>query len=122
VTLAARRAIAAAIVACVLAGAVDVLVMDRAGPAAGLGLPLAAAAAVTVWRRPILGVQLALLAVPLDFFAVRVGGESGLSLTEALLLLTAGVTLVHWAVRGERVPVPRVLVPFIALCALVGLG
>jgi O-antigen ligase len=122
VTLAARRAVAAAIVACALAGAVDVLVMDRLGPAAGLGLPLGAAAAVAVWWRPILGVQMALLAVPLDFFAVRLGGESGLSLTEALLLLTAGVTLLHWAVLGERVPVPRTLVPLIALCVIVGLG
>lgn len=121
-TLAERRALAAVLVACFLVGAADVMVMDRLGPAAGLALPIGGAAAVAVWLRPILGVQLALLAVPLEFFAVRAGGESGLSLTEAALLLTAAVTLLHWAVAGERVPVPRVLRPFIALCAIVALG
>jgi O-antigen ligase len=122
VTLAARSALVLAVLACGLAGAVEALVLDRLGPAAGIALPVGAAVAVVVARRPIVGVQLALLAVPLEFFAVRLGGQAGLSPTEMLLLLAAGAALLRWALGEERPPVPPVLQALVVLCALIAAG
>ena len=69
----------------------------RRGPRAARR-PAAVGAVVGV--RPIVGVQLALLAVPLEFFSLRVG-TCGLSPTEMLMLLTAGCALLHWSVGGR---------------------
>jgi O-antigen ligase len=108
VTLATRSAILAALVVCAAAGAADALIMQRAGVAAGLALPVGAAVAVLVGRTPILGVELALLAVPLEFFSLRLGGAAGVSPTEMLLLLTAACALIRWtlAARTPRMPAP----------------
>jgi putative inorganic carbon (HCO3(-)) transporter len=122
VTLAARSAVVAALLACVAAGAVEVLVMDRAGAAAGLALPGAAAVAATIGRRPMLGVQLAVLAIPLEFFSLRVGGEAGLSATEMLLLVTAGAALVQWSLTVARPHVPPVLRAATATCVVIAVG
>jgi hypothetical protein len=65
----------------VAAGAVEVLLMDRVGAAAALALPVGAVAALTIGRRPMLGIQLAVLAVPLEYFSLRLGGSAGLSPT-----------------------------------------
>src|SRR4051812_42269173 len=96
--------------------------MDRIGPMAGLALPVGAAVAATIGRRPILGVQLAVLAVPLEFFSLRVGGETGLSATEMLLLVSAGAALVHWSLTVARPHVPPVLRAATATCVLIALG
>jgi O-antigen ligase len=122
VSLVARSAVVVALFACLAAGAAEVVVMDRIGVGAGLGLPVFAAVAVLVGRRPILGVQLGLLAVPLEFFSLRVGGETGLSPTELLLLLTAGLTLVNWSLTLARPAVPGALQAAAATCVLIALG
>jgi O-antigen ligase len=122
VSLAARSAVLVALLACFAAGAAVVVVMDVAGPMAGLALPVAAAVAAVVGVRPIVGVQLAVLAVPLEFFSLRVGGETGLSPTEMLLLVTAGATLVHWSITVARPQVPMVLRAATATCVLIALG
>jgi putative inorganic carbon (HCO3(-)) transporter len=122
VTLAARSAVAAALLACVAAGALEVLVMDRVGVAAGLALPVGAAAAATIGRRPMLGVQLGVLAVPLEFFSLRIGGETGLSPTEMLLLVSAGAALVQWSLTVARPQVPPVLRAATATCVLIAVG
>ena len=121
-SLAARSAVLVALLACFAAGAAVVVVMDVAGPMAGLALPVAAAVAAVVGVRPILGVQLAVLAVPLEFFSLRVGGETGLSPTEMLLLVSAGATLVRWSVTVARPQVPMVLRAATATCVLIALG
>ena len=121
-SLAARSAVLVALLACFAAGAAVVVVMDVAGPMAGLALPVAAAVAAVVGVRPIVGVQLAVLAVPLEFFSLRVGGETGLSPTEMLLLVTAGATLVHWSITVARPQVPMVLRAATATCVLIALG
>jgi O-antigen ligase len=122
VSLAARSAVLVALLACFAAGAAVVVVMDVAGPMAGLALPVAAAVAAVVGVRPIVGVQLAVLAVPLEFFSLRVGGETGLSPTEMLLLVSAGATLVHWSITVARPQVPMVLRAATATCVLIALG
>ena len=121
-SLAARSAVLVALLACFAAGAAVVVVMDVAGPMAGLALPVAAAVAAVVGVRPIVGVQLAVLTVPLEFFSLRVGGETGLSPTEMLLLVTAGATLVHWSITVARPQVPMVLRAATATCVLIALG
>jgi O-antigen ligase len=122
VSLAARSAVLVALLACFAAGAAVVVVMDVAGPMAGLALPVAAAVAAVVGVRPIVGVQLAVLAVPLEFFSLRVGGETGLSPTEMLLLVSAGATLAHWSITVARPQVPMVLRAATATCVLIALG
>jgi putative inorganic carbon (hco3(-)) transporter len=122
VSLAARSAILAAILACAAAGAVEAVVMQQLGVAAGLALPVGAALTVAVGRAPILGVQLALLAVPLEFFSLRVGGDAGLTASEMLLLLTAAAALARWALTGAAPTVPPPLKALALLCVLVGCG
>jgi O-Antigen ligase len=121
VTLPARTAIAAGLAACLLAGLLQAFVASEIGYLAALVLPIGAAAAVLVWQRPIVGVQLALLSVPLEFFSVRIGGDAGLSPTELLMILTAGCALVHWALRG-RPPIPASLQALAAVCVAVALS
>jgi O-antigen ligase len=122
VSLAVRSAVVAALLACIAAGALEVLVMDRVSLAAGLALPVGVAVAGTIGRRPILGVQLAVLAVPLEFFSLRVGGETGLSPTEMLLLVSAGAALVQWSLTVARPHVPPALRAATATCVLIALG
>lgn len=121
-SLAARSAVLAALVACLVAGGAEAVVIDRLGPAAGLAVPVGAAVAAAVLRRPIVGVQLALLAVPLEFFSLRVGGSFSLSATEMLFLLTAVAALLRWAMTAERPAVPAALKALAALCVVTGVG
>jgi putative inorganic carbon (hco3(-)) transporter len=122
VSLALRSAIAAALLACALAGAAEAFVMQQLGPAAGLALPVGAAVAILVARTPILGVELALLAVPLEFFSLRVGGEAGVSPTEMLMLLAAAAALGRWTLLGRAPSVPPPLRALAVLCLLILLG
>jgi O-antigen ligase len=121
VTLPARTAIAAGLAGCLVAGLLQAFLAAEVGLAAALLLPVGAAVVVAVWVRPIVGVQLALVAVPLEFFSVRVGGEAGLSATELLMLLTAACAVSHWALRG-RPEIPGSLQAFAALTIAVALS
>lgn len=121
-TRAARATLAVTVLAAGFAGIVQVLVADRIGVLAAIALPVVAAVAVVVWSRPLLGVQLALLAVPLEFFSVRLGGAAGLSPTEALMLLTAAVLVVQWAAGRRPPPVPQPLWAMGAICAAVAIS
>jgi O-antigen ligase len=121
-TLAARGAMGAVILAAFGAAAVLTLVMDRAGVIAGLALPVGIAVAVVVLRRPLLGVQLAVLSVPLEVMALKLGGQAGLSPAELLLLLTAGAALVNWALQGRRPSIPPAFAAVAAICLLIALS
>ena len=121
-SLAARTAVLAALLACVAAGAVEVLLMDRVGAAAALALPVGAVVALTIGRRPMLGIQLAVLAVPLEYFSLRLGGSAGLSPTEMLLLLSAAAALVQWSLTVARPHVPPVLRAATGTCILIAVG
>jgi O-antigen ligase/polysaccharide polymerase Wzy-like membrane protein len=121
VTLPARTAIAVGLAVCLLAGLLQAFLAAEVGIVAALLLPVAAAVVVVVWQRPIAGVQLALVAVPLEFFSVRVGGDAGLSATELLMLLTAGCALSHWALRG-RPQIPGSLQALAAVTVAVALS
>jgi O-antigen ligase len=114
-TLAARATLTAAMLAALLAGALQAVVAARVGVAGAVALPVAAAAAAAVLWRPVLGAQLALLAIPLEIFSLRLGGSAGLSATELLLLLTAGAALLQWTAQRRR---PHAHPAFLALAAL----
>jgi O-antigen ligase len=118
VTLPARTALAAALAGCAAAGLLQVFLAAEVGILAALLLPVAAAVAVVVWQRPVVGVQLALLAVPLEFFSVRIGGDTGLSATELLMLLSAACAVVHWTLQG-RPWIPGSLQALAAICVAV---
>jgi O-antigen ligase len=120
-TLAARTTVAAAIFAAALAGAAQAFVAARMGIAAAVALPVAAAVGVGVLQRPIRGAQMAMLAVPLDFFSIKVGA-AGLSVTEMLLLLTAVCSLLNWATGRSRPPLHQAGLAFAALCLTVALS
>jgi O-antigen ligase len=122
VSLAARSVIAATLLVCLAAGAAEALIVERFGVVPGLAVPAAAAITVVVVRRPVLGAQLALLAVPLEYFSLRVGGEVGLTPTELLLLLTALAALARWSATGSGPDVPPALRALGALCVVILLG
>ncbi len=70
-------------------------------PLAAAALPVAAIIAGSILLRPLWGVYAALLAVPLEILEVRVGGDAGLSPSEAVLLLAGGMALVQ-GLSGDR--------------------
>ncbi len=120
--LAARSAIAGALLVCLAAGAAEALVVARFGVGAGLALPAGAAVTVVVFRRPVLGAQLALLAIPLEYLSVRVGGEFGLTPAEILLLVTAAAALARWSITASGPEVPAPLRALGVLCVAMFLG
>lgn len=121
-TLTGRVLLYGAVIAvCVAAAAAQTVGMDQVGVVAGLAVPAGAASVFLVFRNPLVGVQLAFLAVPLELYSVRLGAV-GLSPSETLLLLTALASLVRWAVQGRFPPVPPVLRGVAFVCLLVALG
>jgi O-antigen ligase len=121
-SLGARSLVVAAVLACGAAGAVQILVAQRYGTLEAFALPAAAAVAVVIARKPIAGLQLALLAIPLEFASIAVGGQIAMRITELLLLATAGAALVHWALSEERPDVPPALMAIAGLCLVVALS
>jgi putative inorganic carbon (hco3(-)) transporter len=77
------------------------------------GLVLAAVIAA----RPMAGVYVAVLVLPLEYLDVTVGGAFALSATEALLALTAGVAVIRFALTGSIGKVEPALAVFAALVA-----
>lgn len=111
---------AAAWAAATLATAVTALVlayvMYLRSPLVALVLPLGLAAVVLVLRRPIVGVHLGLLAVPLEILHLRFGITS-VTFAENVFLLTAVSGLAHLAfARVEHLRAPHVA--FAVLVAL----
>ncbi len=87
-----------------LLGGAQALLLYQAGPAPAMALPAAAAVvAAAIWR-PMYGVYLAILAVPLEVLDLRFGGDAGLSPAEGLLLLSAAAGLPRLLRRQARAP------------------
>ena len=87
-----------------LLGGAQALLLYQAGPAAAMALLAAAAVvAAAIWR-PMYGVYVAILAVPLEVLDLRFGGEAGLSPTEGLLLLTAAAAVPRLVGSNARAP------------------
>jgi O-antigen ligase len=69
--------------------AADVFLAYATKPAFAVVAVAGIAIFVGVLQRPVIGIYGAMLAIPLEFYSVRVGGDAGLSPTEGLLLLSA---------------------------------
>ncbi|RKQ91777.1 O-antigen ligase [Solirubrobacter pauli] len=121
-TVGARVLLLGAIAACCFAAAAQVLVMAQLGASAGFVLPIAVVVGVAVVRRPVIGVQLAVLAVPLEYFSIKLGAFGGLSVSELLLLLTAAAVLLEWAVSGHVPAVPPALRALLLICVVIAFG
>jgi O-antigen ligase len=105
--------------------AADLFVAYQLGPLFGAVLIAAVAVSVLVAHRPIAGVYLALLAVPFEFFSVRVGGSAGLSPTEGLLALTALAVVARSVLRedeGEPIGLAHAAFGLFILVILVGVA
>jgi O-antigen ligase len=112
----------ATVAAVALLAAAWTMLAYAAGPLVALAVLASAGVVVIVVWQPIVGVHLALLAIPLEVFAFRVGGEIGLSASELLFLLTAGVALFHFAARSRTIPPSPVYLWFIGLLLVGVLG
>ena len=67
---------------------------------AALLAPAALAVVVAVALRPMVGVYLGILAIPLERLDLRFGGEIGLSPAEGMLLLAAGIAATRFFAEG----------------------
>ncbi|MBE2318743.1 O-antigen ligase family protein [Solirubrobacter sp. CPCC 204708] len=121
-TVGSRVLLLGGIAAACMVAAAQVMVMAQLGAPAGFVVPIAIVVAIAVVRRPVLGLQLALLAVPLEFFSFKAGGLAGFSVTELLLLLSAASTLLEWSILGRVPPVPPALRALAAICLVIALG
>lgn len=122
VTLTSRLALYGGVVTvCVALAALQTVAMADLGWQAGVGLAVAIAVGVAVMRQPLLGVQLAFLAVPLEVFSIN-AGAAGLTAAELLLLLTAFSAVVKWAIEGRVPPIPGALRAVALLCLVIALG
>lgn len=72
-----------------------VVVAYLASPTIALALPVGLAVAGAIVVRPVYGIYAGLLAAPLEYLTVEVGKFAGLSVSEALLLLTAASVVAH---------------------------
>jgi putative inorganic carbon (hco3(-)) transporter len=105
--------------------ALQLLLAYRASPAVALVAVVAVAGTVAIAFRPILGVYAAFLAVPLEFFSVRVGGSFGLSASEGLFVLTAAMIAPRLLLDqggGAGARVASVYIPYAGLLMLTALG
>lgn len=98
------------------------LVAYVASPAIALALPLGLTLTAAIFWRPIYGVYAGFLAVPLELYSIRLGGEAGLSGAEFLLLLAAVATAARLLFTRERAQLHAPQIAFLALVAISLLG
>ena len=82
----------------------DILIAYRSGVVFAAAALFAVVILAAVLYRPEVGIYIALLAVPLEYLTLRVGGDAGLSPTEGALFLTALAVGLRTLVMGEEQP------------------
>jgi len=107
--------------ACALAVSGTLLAYETA-PYAPLLAAGGLALAAFIAAQPMVGVYVAVLAVPLEYLDVTVGGTFALSATEAVLALTAGVALIRFVLAGSVRTVEPALAAFAGLVVVSFLG
>lgn len=105
-----------------LLGAVFALGADKVGPLVTGGALLAPVVAIVVFARPMLGIYVAVLAVPLEFATTRFGSSFSLSPTKSLLLLTGACVGVRLIASGPRHGIHRAHLAFAGLLGVMALG
>jgi O-antigen ligase len=94
-----------------------VVVAYVASPTIAIALPVGVAVVGMIVVRPVYGIYAAILAAPLEYLTLAVGNFAGLSVSEALLLLTAAAVLAHALVERRAWQVPAA--PHLAFGSLI---
>lgn len=110
------------LLASAFAAAVLTFVSYRASPAIAVMLPAAVAIVAGVFWRPMAGVYLAVLAIPLERVAVPAGAAAELTPAKGMLLLVAGAATVRWVMGGSAAPVRKVWIAFAGLLVVMAIG
>src|SRR4051812_24384378 len=113
---------AALIFASMLAAVVLTLVAYRTSPLIALALPAFVAVVAVVFWRPMAGVYIAVLAIPLERIAVPAGAAAELTPAKGMLLLTAVAAAARWVMGGSVAAPRRVWLPFAGLIVVMALG
>jgi putative inorganic carbon (HCO3(-)) transporter len=100
-----------------------VVIAYMVSPAIALALPVGAAVMALILVRPIYGIYIGILLAPLEYLTLQLGGLAGLSLSEAVLLITAGSTVAHAAIDQRRWRTPALAhLAFAALILVAATG
>ncbi len=108
--------------AAALAAAVWTLVAYHGSVLIALALPVVLAVLVLVALRPIWGVYLGCLAIPLERTSVHVGGTADITPSKALFLFAGVIAAGQLLFARQRIPVPRAFAPFAGLLLVMALG
>lgn len=111
----------AVLIGAALLGALTAVSAYMASPLVAVALVAAVAILAIVVLEPIAGIALGILAAPLEHLNLRLGGVAGLSVAEAVLLLSAGSVLLR-GILGERMPFAPVHTAFALFIAVVATG
>jgi O-antigen ligase len=91
-------------------------------PIVALGLPAVATIAALIFWRPMTGVYLSVLAIPLERIAVPAGAAAELTPAKGLLLLTAAAATVRWVLDGGVAAPRKLWIPFAGLLLVMAIG
>jgi O-antigen ligase len=108
--------------ASVAAAALLTLIAYGFSPVVALALPIAAAVVALVFLKPMAGVYLAVLAMPLERLAVPAGIAAELTPAKLTLVLVALAVALRWIYSGSVGPPGRVWLPFAGLLAVMATG
>lgn len=98
------------------------LVAYFTSPIVALGLPAVATITAVVFWRPMAGVCMAVLAIPLEQVAVPAGGAAELTPAKGLLVLVAAAATVRWVTGGSVAPPRKLWIPFAGLLLVMSIG
>jgi O-antigen ligase len=110
------------VIASAVAAALLTLVAYELSPLAAVAAPAAVVLVALVFWRPMAGVTLAMLAIPLERIAVPAGAAAELTPAKGVLLLVAAAAAVRWVIGGLPRYLNRVWLPFVGLLAVMALG
>ena len=113
---------AALLAASAVAAALLTIVAYLSSPIVAVGLPAVAAIAALVFWRPMAGVYLAVLAIPLERIAVPAGGAAEVTPAKGLLLLVATAATVRWVMDGGAAQPRKMWIPFAGLLLVMAIG
>jgi O-antigen ligase len=117
-----RRAFVLSAMAVAGLAAATTLLAYRTSPLLPLAVVFGLAVVVLVFTKPVLGIALGLLAVPLDKVSLSVGGAFALTPAKALLLLAGAACALRIALERTTIPVHRAHFAFAGLLVVAAAG
>jgi O-antigen ligase len=98
------------------------LVAYRTSPLIALALPGFVVIVGLVFWRPMAGVYLAVLAIPLERIAVPAGAAAQLTPAKGMLLLVAAAAIVRWITNSTAASARKLWLPFAGLLLVMAVG